>query len=96
MWTLEPMACKELEKVRLVNWSPLSETTSAGMPNLLTQWLRKVLVMVSASMEARGTALSHLVVLSTMVSMYLMPWLSGRGPTMSKWTQLNLRAGVGS
>ena len=42
------MACKELENVRLVNWSPLSETTSAGMPNLLTQWLRKVLVMVLA------------------------------------------------
>ena len=35
-------------KEQLVNWSLLSEATSAGMQNVLTQWLRKVLVMVLA------------------------------------------------
>ena len=62
------MAWRELVKVRLVNWSPLSETTSDGMPNLLTQWARKVPVTVSALMEARGTASNHLVLRSIMVS----------------------------
>ena len=66
--TREPMAWRELVKVRLVNWSPLLETTLDGMPNLLIQWERKVLVTVSASMEARGTTSNHLVECSINVS----------------------------
>ena len=62
------MASRELVKVRLVNCSPLSETTSDGIPKRQTQWERKALVTVLALMEVRGMALSHLVSLSQMVS----------------------------
>ena len=54
--------------MRLVNCSPLSETTSDGIPKRQTQWERKALVTVLALMEVRGMALSHLVSLSQMVS----------------------------
>ncbi len=66
------------------NWTPLSEISTAGTPNLLNQLLKKAAAQLSVEVLTKGTAFAHLVLLSTMVSRWLQPpGEAGRGPTMS-------------
>ncbi len=66
------------------NFTPLSEVSTAGTPNLLTQLLKKSAAQLEVEVLTRGTASSHLVLLSTMVSRWVHPpGEAGRGPTMS-------------
>ncbi len=51
-----------------VNWLPLSDVITTGRPNLATQLLMKAYTQVSVSMEAKGMASSHLLLLSMMVN----------------------------
>ena len=49
------------------NCTPLSEVSTAGTPNLLTQLLKKAAAQLEVEVLTKGTASAHLVLLSTMV-----------------------------
>ena len=77
-------------QVEEVNCVPLSEMIVDGKPKIEIQWSRRALHTVSDVISEMGTAMGNLVVLSIMVSMYLQPLDSFRGPTKSTWMVLNL------
>ncbi len=56
-----------------VNCTPLSEVTTAGTPNLLTQPLRKAFTQSAVVVPASGMASGHLVLLSTTVNKWVWP-----------------------
>ena len=66
-----------------VNWEPLSEVKSNGMPNQAIQWKTTALAHVSVSVFFSGIASGHLVNWSTMVRRWVQPGDGGSGPTRS-------------
>ncbi len=69
-----------------VNCRPLSVVMFEGTPYLATHVEMSASTHVAASMLRMGTASSHLVDLSMMVSRYDEPSAAtGRGPTRSTW-----------
>jgi hypothetical protein len=51
-----------------MNWASLSDVMVAGTPNLDTQPAKRALAQSAAVMDERGTASSHLDVLSIIVN----------------------------
>ena len=64
-----------------VNWAPLSVVTVSGIPKRATQLSMNACKTVSAVVSGIGTTSGHLVVRSTMVSRYLNPRSTAKGPT---------------
>jgi hypothetical protein len=78
-----------------VNWEPRSEVRVWGIPKRAIQEEHRASAQAAGDKEERGTASSHLVVLSTIVKMYVFPWEGGRGPTRSMWMWEKRRCGMG-
>ncbi len=94
MWVMPSLWQRPLHTAE-VNCTPLSEVTTAGTPNLLTQPLRKASTQLGVVVLANGIASGHLVLRSTMVKRCVWPWLeAGRGPTMLMCTCENLFSGI--
>jgi hypothetical protein len=60
-----------------VNWLPLSEVISCGIPNLDTQPPTKAVAQASAKVDLSGMASAHLVDLSRTVSKWVSLPLEG-------------------
>ncbi len=69
-------SCRQVAaQMEEVNWLRLSEVMNAGCPNLATQLLMRASTQVSVSMEAKGMASNHLLLLSMMVKRSgTLPW----------------------
>ena len=62
-----------------VNWEPLSEVKSNGMPKWAIQWKTNALAHVSVSVPFSGIASGHLVNRSTMVRRCVMAVVGQQG-----------------
>ena len=79
-----------------VNWTPLSVVMEAGTPNLDTHPATKASAQAVAVVEDSGKTSTHRVDQSMMVITWLWPpELTGRAPTRSACTWVNLCDGTG-
>src|SRR5450830_1436553 len=85
MWAA-PMLLQKAFHVPEVNWTPLSVVTVAGQPYRASQCSVKASSTSRVDTFSSCAASTHLVVLSIMVRMCVLPLEEGNGPTMSKWT----------
>src|SRR5450830_995051 len=89
MWEA-PMLLQKAFHSPEVNWTPLSVVTVAGQPYRASQCSVK-----ASSTFSSCAASTHLVVLSIMVRICILPLDEGNGPTISKWICEKRRDGTG-
>ena len=76
------------------NCFPLSVVIVEGIPKCEIHPLTKACATVWVVISGIGTASGHLVNLSMQVSKYVLPFDTGRGPTISTCTWSNLASGI--
>src|SRR5450830_286933 len=93
MWEA-PMVLQKVFHSPEVNWLPLSVVTVAGQPYRASQCSVKASSTSRVATFSSCAASTHLVVLSIMVRICVLPLEEGNGPTMSKWTCEKRRDGT--